>query len=148
MESIAISSYNVKVLYIDNSTILNYNTRKRSDAMKKITKAMFILILSFVVLTPITYPLTTQTVIAEAASVKISKTKLSLNTGDVVTLKITGTTKKITWSTSDKSVATVSSKGKVTAKNSGSAVITASVNGTKITCKVTVVDAASSATKK
>ena len=116
--------------------------------MKKITKAMFILILSFVVLTPITYPLTTQTVIAEAASVKISKTKLSLNTGDTKTLKITGTTKKITWSTSDKSVATVSSKGKVTAKNAGSAVITASVNGTKLTCKVTVVDAASSATKK
>lgn len=42
------------------------------------------------------------------------------------------------WSTSKKSVATVSSSGKVTAKKKGSAIITAKVNGTTIKVKIKV----------
>lgn len=42
------------------------------------------------------------------------------------------------WSTSKKSVATVSSKGKVVAKKAGVAKITGKVNGRKYTCTVTV----------
>lgn len=45
----------------------------------------------------------------------------------------------VTWSTSNKNVATVSSKGKVTAKKIGSATITCSApNGVTAKCKVTV----------
>ena len=69
---------------------------------------------------------------------KISKTAISLNIGKKYTLKVTGTKQKITWSSSDKSVATVSSKGVVTAKKGGSAKITAKVLGKSYVCTVTV----------
>lgn len=74
---------------------------------------------------------------AEAA-VKLSKSSITIETGKTATLKITGTTKKVTWSSNKKSVATVSTKGTVTAKSVGSATITAAVSGKKYTCKVTV----------
>ncbi len=46
---------------------------------------------------------------------------------------------KITWSSSNKKVATVSKSGKVTAKRAGKATITAKTsNGKKATCKITV----------
>lgn len=73
-----------------------------------------------------------------ATKVKISKTKVTLKKGQKITLKISGTTKKVTWSSSNKKVATVNTKGKITAKDSGTAVITATVSGKKYTCKVTV----------
>lgn len=75
---------------------------------------------------------------AEAASIKISKSKLTLVKGASKTLKISGTSSKVTWSSNKNSVAAVSSKGKVTAKKKGTAIITAKVNGKKYTCKVIV----------
>lgn len=80
----------------------------------------------------------TTTVTASAATVKISKKKVNLFVGQTITLKIKGTTAKVKWSTSKKSVATVSAKGKVTAKKAGVAKITGKVNGKKYTCTVTV----------
>lgn len=78
-------------------------------------------------------------VVAQAATtVKISKTALTLEVGKTSTLTMKGTTKKVTWTTSDKTIATVSSKGKVTAKKAGKATITATVDKKKYTCKVTV----------
>lgn len=73
-----------------------------------------------------------------AKEIKISKKKVNLFTGDTITLKITGTKSKVTWSSSKASVVTVSSKGKITARGSGTAIITATVNNKKYTCKVTV----------
>lgn len=73
-----------------------------------------------------------------ASTVKLNKTKLTLNVGETATLKLTGTKKTVTWSSSKKSVATVSKKGKVSAKKEGTATITAKVSGKKYTCKVTV----------
>lgn len=58
--------------------------------------------------------------------------------GYVKTLKINGTTSPVSWSSGNKSVATVASTGKVTAKGAGSTVITASINGIKFTCNVKV----------
>ena len=54
---------------------------------------------------------------------------------------------KVKWSSSQKKVATVSSKGKVIAKKKGKAVITATVKGKKYKCKLTV-KARKTATKK
>lgn len=77
--------------------------------------------------------------IAKAATtIKISKKNLTLEVGKTETIKIIGTKNKVTWSTSNKAVATVSSTGKITAKKSGKASITATVNKKKYTCKVTV----------
>lgn len=59
--------------------------------------------------------------------------------GYVKTLKIEGTNSRVTWSSSNKSVATVNSAGEVYAKGTGSAVITASVNGSKLSCVVKVI---------
>ena len=74
---------------------------------------------------------------AEAA-VKINKSSVTLIKGQTVKLKITGTKKKITWSSNKKAVATVNSDGKVIARKKGTAKITARVGNKKYTCKITV----------
>lgn len=53
-------------------------------------------------------------------------------------LSVRGATGKVKWSTSKKSVVTVSSSGKITAKKAGTAYIYAKVDGKKLKCKVTV----------
>lgn len=75
-----------------------------------------------------------------SAAVKLNKTTISLTEGDTYALKVSGTKSKITWTSSKKTVATVSSKGVVTAKKAGSATITATVSSKKYTCKVTVIE--------
>jgi len=67
----------------------------------------------------------------------ISKSKLTLKIGKSATLKVLGTKSKIKWSSGNTKVATVKD-GKVTAVKKGTAVITAKVGSTKLTCKVTV----------
>lgn len=76
--------------------------------------------------------------VAYAATVKLNKKSLSLDVGKTYTLKVSGTKSKITWSSSNKAVVTVSTNGKVTAKKEGTATVTALVNKKKYTCKVTV----------
>lgn len=73
-----------------------------------------------------------------SAAVKISKKSVTLIKGQSVTLKVTGTKSKAKWSSSKKSIATVSSKGKVVAKKKGTATITAKIGKKKYTCKVKV----------
>ncbi len=63
---------------------------------------------------------------------------LFLMPGGSQKLEMIGTTSKISWSSSKKSVATVSAKGVVKAKKAGKAVITAKVGENKYYCKVAV----------
>lgn len=63
---------------------------------------------------------------AQAASVKLNKTKLTMNIGGVYQLKVSGTNKKVIWSSTDSKVASVSS-GKVKAKKTGTATIIAKI---------------------
>ncbi|MDD2648101.1 MAG: Ig-like domain-containing protein [Eubacteriales bacterium] len=80
----------------------------------------------------------------EVSSVKLSKSALALTTGKTSTLKASvapsnAISKKATWSSSNSSVATVSSSGKVKAVGIGTAVITAtSNNGVSSSCTVVV----------
>lgn len=74
----------------------------------------------------------------QAAAPRISKTKVTLVKGKQVKLKVTGTKAKVKWSTDKKKVATVTSKGVVTAKGKGTARITAKVGKKKLVCRVTV----------
>ncbi len=53
-------------------------------------------------------------------------------------LKLTGVKGKVKWLTSNKKVATVSSKGVVKAVKAGTVKITAKVGKKKYTCKITV----------
>ena len=81
---------------------------------------------------------------AEAALVKVTvtldKTSATVYTGKTVTLKATSndTAKTVTYTTSNKAVATVSSTGVVKGVKAGTAVITANCGNATATCKVTV----------
>lgn len=75
---------------------------------------------------------------SQAAKIQMNKKKVTIKAGKKVTLKIKGTKKRAKWSSSKKSVATVSQKGVVKAKKAGKAVITAKIGKKKCTCKVTV----------
>lgn len=71
--------------------------------------------------------------------VKLNKSSLTLGKGETYTLKaFTGSNNKVTWSTSNRNVVTVSG-GKVVAKANGTATITAKIpNGKTASCKITV----------
>lgn len=58
--------------------------------------------------------------------------------GDSTTLKVVGATKTVKWSTSNKKVATVTSKGKVKGISKGTATITATMGSLKYTSKVKI----------
>ena len=77
-------------------------------------------------------------------SVKLNTKAVTISKGKTYTLKATvspsnASNKKVTWSSSNTSVATVSSSGVVTAKKAGTVTITAKTYiGKTATCKVTV----------
>ena len=73
-------------------------------------------------------------------SLKINKESATIDIEETVQLKVTGTSAEVSWSTSSKSIATVSSTGKVKGKNAGVAVITAAAGGKSASCVVTVTD--------
>ena len=83
-----------------------------------------------------------------ATGISLNKTSATLKVNETVTLSATvtptsATNRKVSWKSSDESVATVSSTGVVTAKSIGNANITATTtDGTNIsaTCKVSVVE--------
>jgi len=81
---------------------------------------------------------------AVEAKVKLSKTKAVIEKGKTLTLKAkvypTTEDQTVTWKSSDKTVATVTSAGKVKGVGAGTATITCTskATGAKATCKVTV----------
>ena len=81
---------------------------------------------------------------AVEAKVKLSKTKAVIEKGKTLTLKSkvypTTEDQTVTWKSSDKTVATVTSAGKVKGVGAGTATITCTskATGAKATCKVTV----------
>lgn len=80
------------------------------------------------------------TVTVKKPTITLDAKSLSLYKGDKVTLHATvkGKSRKVTWKSSKKSVATVNSDGKITAKKKGTVTITATANGVTAKCKVTV----------
>lgn len=76
---------------------------------------------------------------AEAsAAARISKKNKTVLKGQTFTLRMKGTSKKVKWSSSKRSVAKVNSAGVVVAKKAGKAVITAKVGKRRYSCNVTV----------
>jgi hypothetical protein len=94
-----------------------------------------VLVLTFV--TPMVLPYH-NVIKASAATIKLSEKELSLTVGESKTLKVTGTKSKVTWSSSKKSVATVSKTGKVKGIKAGKALITATVGKKNFICKIVV----------
>ncbi len=83
-------------------------------------------------------------VLSSIAEISLSKSQLSMIIGDTETLEAIITPEdatlreEITWSSTDQNVATVDNNGKVTAIKEGTAIISATVEGKKAECKVTV----------
>lgn len=79
--------------------------------------------------------------VTNAASKKpyINQKYLTIGKGQSFKLKVKGTSKKVKWSSSNKSIATVSSSGIVKAKKGGNVTITAKMKKEKkLTCKIKV----------
>ena len=92
-----------------------------------------------------TCSVTVKAKIISVESVEISKTSLKLNVGDKATLSATvlpsnANDKSITWASDDSSIASVNSKGEVTALKEGTTTITVTTNdgGKTASCEVTV----------
>ena len=67
------------------------------------------------------------TVNVQASKLKLNKTKITVYKGCTETLKVTGSKKKVKWSSSKKAVASVSSSGKIKGKKKGTAEIYAQI---------------------
>ena len=76
--------------------------------------------------------------VSAANKIKLNKTKATIYTGKTVTLKLKNNKNKVKWSSSNKKIAIVSSKGKVKGKKTGKVTIIAKVGKKKYKCKVTV----------
>lgn len=77
--------------------------------------------------------------VPSSAAAKLNKTSVTITKGYQTTLTVSGAS-SVTWSTGDKSIATVS-KGKVVGKAPGTTYVYAKAGGTTLKCKVTVVAA-------
>ena len=111
---------------------------KRFDIRKLLGALALALALSLAVpalLPAVPAPLTAR---AAAKTVKLNKTKATLYLGQTLQLKLNNAKGTVKWKSSKKAVATVSSKGKVTAKKKGSATITATNGKKSYKCKITV----------
>lgn len=108
--------------------------KKLKELKKKLTALM--LAMAMVISSPVVVAQTVVT--AEAATVKLNQTSATLYENDSLQLKVEGTKKKVTWKTSDKAVATVNSKGLVTAVKAGKATITAKVGKKSYKCSIVV----------
>lgn len=73
-----------------------------------------------------------------ASRASINYAKKSLSIGKTLSLKVKGTDANITWSSNHPEIAEVNSKGKVTAKKAGNAVISASADGILLKSTITV----------
>ena len=100
---------------------------KKRKIMTKLLSAILILMLAVTVL-----PLQ-----AEAA-VRISQSSKVLFTGESFSLYVTGSGARVKWSSSNKKIATVTQKGRVTAKQTGTATIKAKAGKKTLKCTVTV----------
>lgn len=117
-------------------------------------KRLFFLVLALILIagtslpSTINYAATSKSAVVNSKKLKLKKKTLTLTKGKKSTLKIAlnKTKKKVTWSSSKRSVATVNKNGKVTAKAVGKTTITVKAGNYKATCKVTVKKASSSTT--
>ena len=82
--------------------------------------------------------LTPDTSVEAASAVKLNKKKMTMYVGDTFTLKLKNATGDVKFSSTDKKVAKVSSKGVVTAVAEGKATIKAKYNKKTYKCKITV----------
>ncbi len=77
----------------------------------------------------------------QAKSIRLNYSWITMTKGYSMNLKLSGTKKKAKWKSSNKKIAIVNKKGKVTGKNVGHCTVTVKVGGEKLQCSVTVTKA-------
>ena len=75
---------------------------------------------------------------SSGTSATLNREDMTLSAGETFTLRLSGVTTEVTWSTANSNVATVSSSGTVTGVSSGTTRVTASWDGHQATCIVRV----------
>ena len=78
----------------------------------------------------------------QASSEWINQTKVNVYIGSTYNLEIYGTSKKVTWSSTDKTIVKVDKKGVVTGVSNGKAKVEAKIGKKTYSCTVTVKDKA------
>lgn len=118
---------------------------KHERRVYQITKMLLSVCLA-IVLSITSTNMQTLTLDAASPAVILNRTTYTLKVGKTVKLKAVVSKKSlkgkpVVWKSSKTAVATVNSKGKVTAKKKGTATITATIQGTgkKAVCKITVI---------
>ena len=108
--------------------------------MKRMKKLIGILlfVLTFGLASTITIPQIGTCVDVQAATVSLNKRSTSVYIGKTTQLKVKNYTGKIRWSSSNTSIATVSSTGKVKGKKAGTVTISARAGKKTLKCKVSV----------
>lgn len=97
--------------------------------MKKVVKKASVLLFALMLVVCMALPV---------SAAGINKKKVTVCTGQAIQLKVNGVKKKAKWTSSNKAVATVTQKGKVSAKKKGITTVTAKIGKKKYTCKVAV----------
>ena len=111
-----------------------YDRKKGKGIMKGLARKQLALVLAFLLVALSIMP---QTSIA-AAKTKINKKKVIVLVSQSVKLSVKGKKKGVKWSSSNKKVAKVSRKGKVTGRKPGKAIIKAKIGRKVLKCKVLV----------
>lgn len=108
--------------------------------MKKKNTLLSLMMVFAIIISSLSVP--GDTAFAAKKKIKLNKTKLSLYVKKTYTLKLSGVSakkkSKIKWSSSNKKIATVNKKGKITAKKNGKCNIYAKYGKKKYKCKLTV----------
>lgn len=73
-----------------------------------------------------------------ATTIKLNKTTATIQVGKKTTLSVKGTSKKVTWSSKNRAIASINTKGVVTGKKKGTTYISAKVAGKTLRCKIIV----------
>lgn len=81
-----------------------------------------------------------------AAVVRLSNTDITIMKHESIVLKVEGSKKKPKWNSSNKKIAKVNKKGKVTGVKAGTATIKCKVAGKTLSCRVTVKNSANTQT--
>lgn len=111
--------------------------------MKKVNKFIFGMMIAFILFWGAVEEIPNfkcvTTVEAANKKIKLNKSKATIYVGNIINLELKSVAaKKVKWSSSRNSVATVSKYGKVTARKKGTANISAKYKGKTYKCRVTV----------
>ena len=110
--------------------------------MKNAFKRLFVVLLSAVIMVTFFAPA------AEAAPIKLNKSKITVSVGETYKLRLSGAKKPPKWKSGNKSIVSVSKNGVVKGKSSGAATVSARVGRKVYKCRVTVESPKISSVKK